>query len=373
MNANVRLTDLLDGLAQIDGQPEPTLYVCPDAVLLGTRDNATLMQAMLAQAQQMGTAMCLLDVVNGDRPDPDAYMQDIDAFRSAVGNVGLDRGACYYPFIGTSLLQPDAFDYTHLFGGDTARLAPLLDPPDNPNPAAARILQTIRNPPAAPQTSAQLQAALVQASPAYAQIMQQVLAAAAVLPASGAMAGVYAANDNLHGVWNAPANVGIVGAIDLPILLSDSQQAGLNADPATGKSINAIRRFPSQGILVWGARTLDGNSQDWRYIQVRRTIIYIEQSIRSALQGFAFASNNAGTWSDVAGMIDTFLTNLWQQGGLQGTSSREAFSVSVGLGSTMTAEDILTGIMRVSVALAVVHPAEFILIDFEQAMQASGG
>ncbi len=373
VNANVKLTDLLDGLAQLEQRREPTLYVCPDAVLLGAQDNATLMQAMLAQAQRMGTAFCLLDVVNGDRPDPVAYTQDIAAFRSAVGEVGLSFGACYYPFICTSVLQPDPLDFTHLFGGDVAQLAPLLDPPDNPDPAAAEILQTIRNPSASPQTHAQLQAALLQASPAYAQIMQQLAAADGVLPASGAMAGVYATNDNLSGVWSAPANVGIVGAIDLPIALDDNRQAGLNVDAATGKSINAIRCFRGAGILVWGARTLDGNSEDWRYLQVRRTVVYIEQSIRSALQPIAFQPNDGNTWSMVAAMIDNFLTDLWRRGGLQGASAHDAFSVSIGLGSTMTAQDILTGVMRVSVKLAITHPAEFIAIEIDQPMGAPGG
>lgn len=371
VNANVELADLLDGLAQLEQWREATLYVCPDAVLLGARDNATLMQAMLAQAQRMATAICLFDVVNGDRPDPVSYTQDIAAFRSAVGNVGLDFGACYYPFIATSPLQP-ALDYTHLFGGDVARLAPLLDPPDAPDPDAARILQAIRNSPAPAQGDAQLQAALLQASPAYAQIMAAVTAAAGVLPASGAIAGVYATNDNLRGVWNAPANLGIVGAIDLPIVLDDSRQAGLNVDPATGKSINAIRRFPSQGILVWGARTLDGNSQDWRYLQVRRTVIYIEQSIRSALQPFALRANNADSWAAAAATIGAFLTDLWSRGGLQGATAHDAFSVSVGLGSTMTAQDILDGLMRIDVKLAVIHPAEFIIIQIEQPMAQTG-
>jgi phage tail sheath protein FI len=373
VNANVKLTDLLDGLAQLEHRREPTLYVCPDAVLLGAQDNATLMQAMLAQAQRMGTAMCLFDVVNGDRPDPVSYTQDIAAFRSAVGNVGLDFGACYYPFICTSMMESDELDYSNLFGSDVAQLAPLLDPPGNPDPAAAQILQTIRNPPPAPQSNAQLQTSLLRASSTYAQIMQQVLAVAGVLPASGAMAGVYASNDNMRGVWTAPANVGIVGAIDLPIALDDSQQAGLNVDPATGKSINAIRRFFAHGILVWGARTLDGNSEDWRYIQVRRTIIYIEQSIREALQPFAFQPNDANTWSAVVAMIDNFLTDLWSRGGLQGASAPDAFSVSVGLGTTMSAQDILTGIMRVGVKLAVTHPADFILIEIDQQMGSSEG
>jgi hypothetical protein len=139
--------------------------------------------------------------------------------------------------------------------------------------------------------------------------------------------------------------------------------------PIDGKSICAIRAFTGRGNLVWGARTLDGNSNDWRYINVRRTLMYIEQSVQDAAKAYVFAPNDAGTWVNVKSMISSFLTGLWKQGGLVGPKPADAFSVTIGLGSTMTGDDILNGIMRVAVKVAVSHPAEFIEITFQQEMQ----
>ena len=139
----------------------------------------------------------------------------------------------------------------------------------------------------------------------------------------------------------------------------------------SGKSVNAIRFFNGQGILVWGARTLDGNSDDWRYINVRRTMIMIEQSCKSVAKAYVFAPNDKNTWEAVKAMIGSFLTNVWKEGGLQGASPADAFSVACGLGTTMTADDLLNGIMRVTVKVAVVHPAEFIVLTFEQQMATS--
>ena len=126
-----------------------------------------------------------------------------------------------------------------------------------------------------------------------------------------------------------------------------------------------------RGVLVWGARTLDGNSQDWRYINVRRTLIMLEQSIYYAAQAYVFAPNDAGTWQTVKTMIENFLNNQWKAGALAGTKPGDAYDVSVGLGSTMTGNDILDGYMRVTVRVAPVRPAEFIVITFQQKMQSS--
>lgn len=145
----------------------------------------------------------------------------------------------------------------------------------------------------------------------------------------------------------------------------------MNADAVTGKSVNAIRTLPNYGVVIWGARTLDGNSQDWRYINVRRTLIMIEQSIKYALQSYIFQPNVSNTWVAVQSSISNFLTSLWAQGALQGAKPSDAFNVQVGLGVTMTAQDILNGLMNVSVQVAVTHPAEFIVLTFQQEMQTS--
>lgn len=372
VNPNVKLADLQRGLTALKVEQEPTMYICPEATLLSVADNRTLMQGMLLQAEELQTVVCLFDIIGGANPDPTLYVKDIQTFRDSTGNSGLKYGVSYYPFIGTSIMQPADIDFTNLFGGDTKQLGSLLNPPSASNPDAATILSAIQTPPAKPLSNSQLQAALLNASPTYAQIVQHVLSTVNVLPPSGGIAGVYVVNDQLNGVWNAPANVGIVGASSLPIRLSDAQQGNLNIDAVSGKSVNAIRFFNGQGILIWGARTLDGNSQDWRYVSVRRTMTFLEQSIKLAARAYVFEPNTANTWSAVKSMISSFLTDVWKQGGLQGASPADAFQVSVGLGTTMTADDLLDGYMRVTVQVAVVRPAEFIVISFEQEQANSG-
>ncbi len=369
VNPNVTLTDLQHGLTLLKNEQEPTMYICPEATLLSPADNALLMQSMLAQCGQMQTAISIFDIVGGNDPDPLLFMNDIVTFRQNTGSIALNYGAAYYPFIGTNIMQPQDIDFTNLFGGDVKQLAPILNPPSNPNAAAAAILQNIL----AGNKAGTLanNNALLTASRDYANIMQQVLNLVNMLPASGAIAGVITTVDSTRGVWEAPANISIAGAASLPIKLSDDEQAGLNIDAASGKSINAIRFFNGMGILIWGARTLDGNSQDWRYLSVRRTMIMIEQTCKLTAQAYVFQPNDKNTWMAVQASISNFLTNLWKQGGLQGASAADAFSVACGLGATMTADDILNGFMNVTVKVAVAHPAEFIVITFQQAMATS--
>lgn len=116
---------------------------------------------------------------------------------------------------------------------------------------------------------------------------------------------------------------------------------------------------------------MDGNSQDWRYINVRRTMIYLEQSVKNAARAYVFEPNDAGTWINMKCMIENFLRSVWKRGGLAGATPEDAFEVHVGLGDTMTGEDILEGILRITVLVAISRPAEFIEITFQQQMQKS--
>jgi phage tail sheath protein FI len=370
VNPNVKLDELQNGLAKLKDFQEPTMYICPEATLLQVDENGTLMQAMLLQNNEMQTAISIFDVIGGRNPDPIRWGEDITTFRENTGNQALKYGATYYPFVGTTIMETSDIDYTNLFGGDIDELAPLLNPPSNPNSKAATILEKIKTSPEA-FTVSQYNNSLMAASQTYSQIMHRVLAEANVLPPSGGMAGVITLNDTQQGVWHAPANTSMVGVASLPIKLADSDQAGLNVDAVSGKSINAIRFFNGQGILIWGARTLDGNSQDWRYISVRRTMTYIEQSCKLASRAYIFEPNTKNTWEAVKAIISNFLTNLWKQGGLQGAKAADAFSVECGLGSTMTSEDLLNGFMNVTIKVAVTHPAEFIIITYQQQMAKS--
>ncbi|WP_324752257.1 phage tail sheath C-terminal domain-containing protein [Roseovarius sp. Pro17] len=225
------------------------------------------------------------------------------------------------------------------------------------------------NPSEDPSTKS-IDKAMRAAVPLYVEIMNAITAYMNTMPPSAAMAGIYTAIDNSRGVWKAPANVSLSSVVSPTVVINHEEQENLNVS-ITGKSINAIRPFVGQGTLVWGARTLNGNSLDWRYINVRRTMIMLEESIRLASKAYVFEPNTATTWVTLRSMIENFLTNIWKQGGLAGSVSADAFSVHVGLGDTMTPVDILDGILRISVLVAVVRPAEFIEFTFEQEMQKS--
>ncbi|WP_332912550.1 phage tail sheath family protein [Algoriphagus boritolerans] len=191
------------------------------------------------------------------------------------------------------------------------------------------------------------------------------------VPPSGAIAGVYARVDSQRGVWKAPANVDIRSIIGPSIKVSNEQQASLNVDASSGKSINVIRSFTGKGTLVWGARTLAGNDNEWRYVPVRRLFIFIEESVKKATEFVVFEPNDANTWLRVKTMIENFLAKLWRDGALAGAKPEEAFFVRIGLGITMTAQDILEGRMNVEIGLAAVRPAEFIILKFSHKLQES--
>jgi Bacteriophage tail sheath protein len=211
---------------------------------------------------------------------------------------------------------------------------------------------------------------LFERHPVYGGVLERIQSMMSLLPVSGGVAGVYAATDRARGVWKAPANISLADVVAPAVKLNDLDQADLNVH-STGKSVNAIRAFTGKGTLVWGARTLAGNDNEWRYVAVRRFFNMAEESIKEATEPFVFEPNDAGTWVRVRAMIENFLTVQWRQGALAGATPVQAFFVRVGLGETMTAQDILEGRMIVEVGMAVVRPAEFIVLRFAHKMQVS--
>ncbi len=190
-----------------------------------------------------------------------------------------------------------------------------------------------------------------------------------LLPASSGAVGQYATVDNTRGVWKAPANVGIDLAIRPEKIITGKEQAGLNVDTTSGKSINVVRSFPGRGpAIIWGARTLAGNDNEWRYIPVRRFFNMVEESTKNATEQFVFEPNDRNTWVRVKSMIENYLTQQWKSGALMGASTKEAYFVHVGLGETMTELDIWEGRMIVEIGMAVVRPAEFIILRFMHKM-----
>lgn len=216
-----------------------------------------------------------------------------------------------------------------------------------------------------------LQSSLEASFPVFNNIKAKVVKSICTLPPSGIMAGVYAAVDSSRGVWKAPANVSLNSVLSVTHLIDNDQQASLNIDVTGGKSINAIRPFQGKGILVWGARTLKGNDNEWRYISVRRFFNMAEESVKKATYWAVFEPNDANLWIKLKVMIENYLTQKWKDGALAGSSPDQAFYVNVGLGTTMSALDILEGRLYVDIGMAVVRPAEFIILRFMHKMQES--
>ncbi|MCL2931278.1 MAG: phage tail sheath subtilisin-like domain-containing protein [Trichodesmium sp. MAG_R03] len=203
----------------------------------------------------------------------------------------------------------------------------------------------------------------------YNDIKSEISKKRVILPPSSSMAGVYARVDRDRGVWKAPANVSLASVTAPMVKITNKEQEDLNVDSTAGKSINAIRYFTGKGVLVWGARTLAGNDNEWRYVPVRRLFIYVEESVKKATEFAVFEPNVSTTWLKVKSMIESFLEGLWRQGALAGSTAQQAFFVNVGLGVTMTSQDILEGRMNVEIGLAAVRPAEFIILKFSHKLQ----
>jgi phage tail sheath protein FI len=327
---------LCKGLITLKSFLEPTLVVIPEATKLQSSDDyGTVCKAALQHAEDMMDRFVLLDA----KPAPGNALNDSDlvSMREPLG-VGkrLNRGALYYPFLKTTLIHHIDEESIQVNGvsvsGKTAEVM-LKD-----------LAQTHTN--------------------HYNRIKRLLADQRVILPPSAAVAGVVASVDRERGVWKAPANVSLQAVVAPVVQLTDEQHGRMNNAPSSGKSINAIRSFPGKGVLVWGARTLDGNGNDWRYISVRRLFITIEEAVKRATEFAVFEPNDMSTWLKVKGMIDSYLYRLWERGALRGSRAEEAYVVSVGLGKTMTQQDILEGRLKVEIGLAAVRPAEFIILSF---------
>lgn len=185
-----------------------------------------------------------------------------------------------------------------------------------------------------------------------------------ILPPSAAVMGAVAFNDTHHGVWRPPGNIELKKVLAPVQSIDRGQQQALNVDSVAGKSINAIRYFVGKGSLIWGVRTLRGNDNEWRYISVRRLFIMVEQWIKKSSAFSVFEENTPFTWLKLKTLIENYLEDLWRQGALLGDSPQSAFFINVGLGQTMTEDDIHNGITRIEVGLAAIRPAEFIILTF---------
>jgi len=381
---------LFEGIAPFVKEQEPTIMLVPDAVSLGdAQECADIQNELLAHCNKMQNRFTILDVYDGFK-EP---LECINTFREKVTDF-LKYGAAYYPWINTSVVASSELSFANIEPeaegeGAYATLAldlaksvvPKIESLNISDDDAKKLELTPKQKELVSFFKAlsnfdvkkdptDLHNTLTVVCPKYAAMMNTMSEMLNLMPPSAAMAGIYARVDNNEGVWKAPANVGINGVVSPAVNLTNDEQEDLNV-PLNGKAVNAIRYFVGDGIKVWGARTLDGNSLDWRYVNVRRTMIMLEESIKQASKAYVFDANTSTTWLTMKNMIGNFLNSVWKRGGLAGATPEDAYEVHVGLGDTMTPEDILEGILRVTVKVALIRPAEFIELTFQQQQQKS--
>ena len=379
-NSPLNKNEVGKALKALEKEQEVTLVVVPEAVY--SEDYQSITTDVIQHCGGvMKNRMAILDV------QWDKNKNGVENFREIVGNRFLSYAAAYYPWLKTSVVSVNDVNPCSVKLWDFEADAPNLSEALKNNldllnyfNNVFNIIKTrsiLKDNDSIPLNDDEvavykkdLHNALLQNWPEYKYAVKKIKDDMNLLPPSAAMAGIYASVDNARGVWKAPANVSVNYVEALSEDLDDRMQEELNV-PMSGKAVNAIRPFPGDGIKVWGARTLDGNSQDWRYVNVRRTMLFLEESVKNAARPYVFEPNDAGTWINIKCMIENFLRNVWKRGGLAGATPEEAYEVHVGLGDTMSAEDILEGMLRISVLVAVTRPAEFIEITFQQQMQKS--
>lgn len=182
---------------------------------------------------------------------------------------------------------------------------------------------------------------------------------------SGAVAGIFARTDAARGVWKAPAGLEatLTGVADLTVKLTDGENGQLNP-----LGVNCLRIFPVIGRVVWGARTLEGADQlasEWKYVPVRRTALFIEESLYRGTQWVVFEPNDEPLWAQIRLNIGAFMQNLFRQGAFQGKTPQEAYFVKCDKDTT-TQNDINLGIVNIVVGFAPLKPAEFVVIKLQQ-------
>ena len=345
--------DFTRGLDEIYYYNEPTLLIFPDGINLAkATDLYDLYNAALMQASELKDRFVIMDISNNDVQGRNA----IELFRASITGGespgSLKYGAAYYPMLITTI------PYQYIDSTVTIIHKTTTREQGQTNVTGKGEFDKFK-----------LDNARLLGTPLYSLIKDELTRQTVSLSPAAAVAGVYASTDRNRGVWKAPANISLSSVKEPGITLNNNELTALNVDPDTGKSINAIRYFTGKGTLIWGGRTLAGNDNEWRYISVRRFFNMVEESVTKATTSFVFEPNDTGTWIKIKSMIENFLTLQWRAGALMGVKPEEAFYTHIGLGQTMTAQDIAEGRMIIEIGMAPVRPAEFIILRITHQMQ----
>jgi hypothetical protein len=370
---------LQNGIDALIKEQEPSMVLIPEAITLPSKGACYSLQQQILEhcGGKMKNRIAILDVYEGYKDFRAAEGDCVKNFREGIGNTYLDFAAAYYPWLNTELISGNELSFKQISNRDVLAACikeetGLADAAkiDEKGEKFLELLDELSSKSFTADKEALIHRTLIQSSHVYNNILEKIRDYLNRMAPSAAIAGIYAMVDASRGVWKAPANVSLASVVSPTVNISHDEQEYLNL-PSDGKAVNAIRSFTGEGVLVWGARTLDGNSHDWRYINVRRTAIMLTESISLASKAYVFEANTVDTWNKIKCMISNFLEGIWKRGGLAGATEEDAFSVHVGLGETMTAKDILENILRIKVMVALTRPKEFIEITFQQHMQKS--
>jgi phage tail sheath protein FI len=337
----IKVTDLKRGLRQVKKIDEVTLLLFPDAINLKSYKNYyTLYKKAMEQCVALEDRFTILNVFHTSN-DLSKWKKDVALLRSSL-NVSTDHlkyAAAYFPRL-----------YTTIQFNKNDELVKIVSNHAGDLPATLEELKSVN-------------------TGYYDLAVNAIKHIEMRLPASPAVAGVYAQTDSEKGVWKSPANINIDAAIRPEYVLTQQEQEEMNNEDSQGKYINIIRTFTGKGpAIIWGARTLAGNDNEWRYISVLRYFNMVGESCKEATESFVFEPNDTNTWNKVRTLIENYLLQQWRAGALMGAKPEEAFFVKVGLGTTMTQDDINNAIMNVEIGMAVIRPAEFIILRFSHKM-----
>jgi phage tail sheath protein FI len=333
-NEGLQLAELQAGLDIAATMQGIDLIVIPEMQALSLDDYRTLADAALSHAATCHDRFVILDMLFKPAPGNTSslaqhFHEGLEIYREqGIGQQHLSWGAVYAPHLLVSL--PRRLDEPNiqvtLADGSELSLSNLF--------AHHRAL--------------------------YTAVIAAIHAQPRVLPPSGAIAGCYAAQDRNRGIWKAPANMTLslvnAPAVELPV----ADYETMNVDVMRGKSINPIRLFTHKGTLVWGARTLAGNDNEWRYVPTRRLCTWIETCIRRSSSWLTLEENTPATWQTLQSSVETFLMMLWRNSVFTGEKPEQAFFVRVGQGLTMTLQDVADGRVRLEIGVATQRPAEFV-------------
>ena len=359
-------TEFEAGIEAIAKYDSPTLILFPDAALMGASNLTDLQKKTLSQCAALLDRFGVFDL-----DESMGHTAGIAALRNTIGSNNLKFGAAYTPHLQASIPLHFIYQDLTLEQGRTTKDLVTVTVAAGIDASSVTAIDTAVTEGDSQETIDKLAVALKNTNSIYASIITSIHKAGMTLPPSGAVAGVYARVDRERGVWKAPANVRLNSVISPTVAINDKDQANLNLDATTGKSINAIRTISGRGHLIWGARTLAGNDMEWRYLSVRRFFNMVEESVKKSTSWVVFERNEASLWAKVKSMIENYLTQKWREGALAGAKPEEAFFIKIGLGETMTAQDILEGRLIVEIGMAPIRPAEFIILKFIHKMQPS--